>query len=304
MKIGTVNAVDILSEEIQGWFELAVKSLPNIVAAFLIMAIFIVVAKLVRKSSERFAPSLSDNEAATQLLATSSYIFIILVGIFVSLGILKLDKTVTSLLAGAGVIGLALGFAFQEIASNFVSGVFIAFRRPYKLGDIVDIDGFNGQVTNISLRTSSITTFQGLEVLVPNKYMFTKPFTNFTTTPKRRLDIDVGVSYGDDLTRVEEIVKHALENINGRLRSEPIEVYFTEFGSSSINFQTRIWIEYPGDKNFAKARHQSIIAIKEAFDKNKISIPFPIRTLDFGIKGGESIRASLKEAIEHSPHSN
>lgn len=299
MKIGIENAWKILSKEIQSWFEVAVKGVPNFVAAVFVMLIFVLLAKIVKKMMAKWAPQILDNQAASNLLQTISYLLVILVGLFISLGILDLGKTVTSLLAGAGVVGLALGFAFQEIASNFVSGVFIAFRHPYQIGDIVEIDGFLGEVTDISLRTSSIMTFHGLEVLIPNKYMFTKPFVNYTTTPKRRVDIEVGVSYGDNLRKIELMVKDALENIDGRINSEPIEVYFKEFGSSSINFEARVWIKYPGDKNYLKVRHEAIIAIKEKFDEKGVTIPFPIRTLDFGIKGGESLQTPLKEVFSN-----
>tara|TARA_Y100000296_G_C5157984_1_gene250203 strand:+ start:75 stop:785 length:711 start_codon:yes stop_codon:yes gene_type:complete len=224
-------------------------------------------------------PKISKNEAVTSLLDTIIYFIIILIGFFVSLEILHLDKTVTSLLAGAGVLGLALGFAFQEIASNFVSGIFIAFREPYKLGDIVQLDQHFGKITNINLRTTSITTFQGLEIIIPNKHMFTKPFTNFTTTPKRRIDIEVGVSYEDDLEKVEKVTKEALLNINEIIKDEEPEVFFKEFADSSINLVARIWIHYPENQAFLRARHKAIINIKKHYDKNGISIPFPIRTI-------------------------
>ena len=298
MKIEIESVWKILIKEIESWFEIAVKGVPNFVAAVFVMIIFVFLAKFTKNIVKKWSPKVLDNETVSNLLQTLSYMIVILVGLSISLGILDLEKTVTSLLAGAGVIGLALGFAFQEIASNFVSGVFIAFRHPYQIGDIVEIDGFLGQVTEISLRTSSIMTFQGLEVLMPNKHMFTKPFINYTTTPRRRVDIEVGVSYGDNLRQVENVVKSALENIEGRIHSEPIEVYFKEFGDSSINFEARIWVEYPGNKNFLKARHEAVIAIKEKFDENGITIPFPIRTLDFGIKGGENLQVPLKKVIK------
>lgn len=150
------------------------------------------------------------NKAVINLLRTITFVLVLAVGLFVSLGVLQLEKTVTSILAGAGVIGLALGFAFQEIASNFVSGIFIAFQGPYQIGDIVKIDSFFGEVSKISLRTTSILTFEGLEVLIPNKDMFTKPFINYTKSPDRRLDLSVSVSYGDDLDLVERVIKKAL----------------------------------------------------------------------------------------------
>ncbi len=278
------NSLVILGNKIELWYENSINIIPNLVAALLVLLIFIVIGKIIKKLSGRLLPKITKNKSVINLLQTMIYAFIMLLGLFVSLEILNLEKTVTSILAGAGVIGLALGFAFQEIASNFVSGVFIAFRRPYKLEDIVEIDNYFGKVTDINLRTTSITTFQGLEVLIPNKYMFTKPFINLTTTPHRRIDIAVGVSYSDDLEKVEKVTKHALEEISERVKDRPVEVYFNEFGASSINLSARVWINYPKNQAYLRATHEAIIAIKKAFDKNKISIPFPIRTLD--VNGG------------------
>lgn len=278
-KIELKSIFSLLEERLVSWYEIVIKSIPNIIASIFIILIFIFLAKLARKVFSKVLPKISKNEAVTSLLDTIIYFIIILIGFFVSLEILHLDKTVTSLLAGAGVLGLALGFAFQEIASNFVSGIFIAFREPYKLGDIVQLDQHFGKITNINLRTTSITTFQGLEIIIPNKHMFTKPFTNFTTTPKRRIDIEVGVSYEDDLEKVEKVTKEALLNINEIIKDEEPEVFFKEFADSSINLVARIWIHYPENQAFLKARHKAIINIKKYYDRNGISIPFPIRTI-------------------------
>lgn len=188
-KINLNGILNLLSEKLITWYELIIKSIPNIIAAVIVFMLFLGLAKLIRSMTDRILPKLTKNIAVTSLLRTIIYFLVIIIGSFVSLEILNLDKTVTSILAGAGVIGLALGFAFQEIASNFVSGIFIAFREPYKLDDIIEIDNYFGTISKITLRTTSITTFQGLEVIIPNKYMFTKPFINLTTTPTRRMDL-------------------------------------------------------------------------------------------------------------------
>ncbi len=248
-------------------------------------------------------PRVSNSKALNDLANTLSYLLVFIFGLFISLEILNLEKTVTSLLAGAGVLGLALGFAFQEIASNFVSGIFIALSKPYQVGDIVEVESYFGEVTRISLRTTSIMTFQGLEVLIPNKDMFTKAFINLTTTPTRRMDLAVGVSYGDDLDLVEEITKEALREVKEKVADKEVEVFFDEFGSSSINLKARVWVNYTANSAFVESKHQAIKAIKKAYDKNNITIPFPIRTLDFGIKGGKELADSLSKQTE-SPLSN
>jgi small conductance mechanosensitive channel len=277
----TFRACDILSNKLTGWLAGAVSVFPNVIVASFVMLVFWLTAKVFSNLVERVLRHTSDSNAVTNLIVTSTRVLVLFFGLFTTLGILNLDKTVASLLAGAGVIGLAVGFAFQEIAANFFSGILIALRKPYRDGDIVQIDQFIGVVTELTLRTTNIRTFGGLEVLVPNKDMFTKAVTNFTRTPDRRVELDIGISYEDDLRKVEKVASEAVEKIEGRLPDKATEFFYRQFGDSSINFQLRFWIEFRHQTDYLRAVHLAIIAIKEAFDANKITIPFPIRTLQF-----------------------
>ena len=120
--------------------------------------------------------------------------------------------------------------------------------------------------------------------------MFTEPVTNYTTTPKIRLDLTVGVGYESDLEKVEAITLKILENLEDRIVHEEPEFYFNEFANSSINFVARVWIKYPENKAFLKQKHRLIKEIKKEFAKAGINIPFPIRTLDASDKLIEVIK--------------
>lgn len=291
--INIETTLKLIGETLTNWYQAVVIHIPNIIIALCILLVFRKIAKTLKKTAARYIPRVSDNKSVNSLALHSISIGTTLIGAFFALEVVGLDKAVTSLLAGAGVLGIALGFAFQEIASNFISGVLIALSEPYKLGDIVQIEGTHGEVTDIELRITTITTFDGLEVFIPNKDMFTKPLINYTRTPKRRVDIPVGISYGDQLPKVEELLKKTLEQVNNLVPGRDIEFFYTEFGDSSINFTVRYWINYRGRVEYLQARHEGIKLIKQAFDQNDITIPFPIRTLDFGIKGGTELKAQL-----------
>lgn len=273
---------ELLSNKLLVWYEASIKNIPNIIVGVLVIITFIFIGRALKDLVKKVLPRISYKRSVNELLGTITNVIVIIIGIFTALEIMGLEKTVTSILAGAGVIGLALGFAFQEIAANFVSGILIAFREPYQIGDIVEIDGHIGEVTNIELRTTGITTYQGLEVFIPNKDMFTKPFTNYTSTPRRRVDIEVGVSYHDDLDLVDKVTREALSTLTDRIQNVEIDVFFDEFGASSINLSARVWVHYTNGRAYFNARHEAIMAIKKAYDKNGITIPFPIRTLEFG----------------------
>jgi small conductance mechanosensitive channel len=216
-------------------------------------------------------------------------------GIFIALEILNLDKTVSSLLAGAGVIGLAIGFAFQEIASNFIAGILIAIRKPFQVGDILEVKDNVGKVSDIDLRTTRLLTFDGLEVIIPNKDMFTSVITNYTATSDRRISLEVGISYAEDLRRVKKIALAAMEDVSLRVKDKEVEIFYTGFGDSAITFEVRIWITSSDPRSAMTATDDVVVLMKEAFDKNDILIPFPIRTLDFGIKGGENLSQVLSK---------
>lgn len=160
MNISISTALHVLTEKIEGWLIGFTASLPNLIVAVLVVTAFWFAAKFVRGFFEKFFQRFSDNGPVAKLLAAVVQVILIVTGVFVALGILNLDKTVSSLLAGAGVVGLALGFAFQEIASNFIAGILIAFRKPYNVGDILKVEGNEGKVTDINLRTTNMMMLQ------------------------------------------------------------------------------------------------------------------------------------------------
>lgn len=287
------NYFSLLWRKIDLWIKQLVLMLPNLLLAILVLAITIFVARIVQKTTERVLPRFSHSVALNNLVSSLVYMTALLIGFFFVLNILRLDKTVTSLLAGVGIIGLALGFAFQDIAANFISGVIIAVRKPFGVGDVIESNDYFGTIERINMRTIDIRRVTGELVKVPNRKVFENVMVIFTHYGIRRVDIKVGVSYGEDLEKVQQVVKEAITGITGMVENKEVEVVYDEFGDSSINFQLRFWIKYKRQFNYVNARSEAIVKIKKAFDANNIVIPFPIRTLDFGIKGGEMLREQL-----------
>ncbi|SMD32792.1 small conductance mechanosensitive channel [Reichenbachiella faecimaris] len=283
------KAIEILSGKLSGWLEALTAMLPNMVVALFVLIVAYIAARMFRMAVGRLMRKFAAKEAITSLFAALVYLVALGVGLIVALNVLHLEQTVASLLAGAGIIGLALGFAFQDIAANFISGVLLAFRKPIQVGDIIETKSFIGMVEKIDLRVTMLRTFQGLHVIIPNRDVFQTPVTNYTKTSDRRIDMEVGVSYAEDLREVKKIAIDAVSELPYLLSGREVNLHYKEFGDSSINFILMIWVHYPDEPGFLKARSDAIIAVKEAFDKNGITIPFPIRTMDFGIKGGKTL---------------
>ena len=293
------SPVQTLTEKLTAWLQGAIALLPNLIVAVLVVFVFWIIARIVRGVVRNLIGRVSNNRQIAGLLATLSYVAVIAIELFVALGVLELDGTVNKLLAGVGIIGLALGFAFQDLAANFMAGVIMSFQRPFKLDDIVETNGHMGVVEDLSLRSTFIRTFQNQVVMVPNKDIFGSPLVNYSTKGKRRVDISCGVAYGDDLAKAKEIAVSAIEGLELRDESRNVELFYNEFGDSSINFALRFWIDFAKQTDFLQAQSEAIMALKKGFDDGGITIPFPIRTLDFGVVGGEPLREALpKEWIE------
>ncbi|GAB3181076.1 mechanosensitive ion channel family protein [Telluribacter humicola] len=283
------KAIDLLSDKLYNWVKELIRLLPNIALAALILVVGFFIAKYVRRLALRLIQRVSSHATVNALFGSLIYTIFIGVVIFIALSILNLDKAVTSILAGAGIAGIALAFAFQDIAANFMSGIFLSFRHPLRVGDLVKTNDYFGVVIEINLRDTVLRTLQGQRVIIPNKEVFQNSIENFTTLGRRRMDLTVGVSYGDDLRKVKDITIRAVEQVSVRDTNEEVTFFFEEFGDSSINFSLRIWLNAADQPTYLKGRHEAIMYIKEAYDQNDIMIPFPIRTLDFGIKGGEKL---------------
>ncbi len=283
------TSIEKLTEKLGVWMDSIITSLPNFILALIVFSVGLFLSRYVRKTSQRVLKKFLTSSAVINLLSNGASVLFIVFVLFIVLNILKLDTALTSLLAGAGVAGLAIGLAVQDPIINLLSGIMMSTRGFYRIGDWVETNGFFGRISEISMRNTVVVTPLGLEVILPNKMVIQNPLTNFTNTQERRVELSCGISYGDDLEKVEEVSRKAiLEGVNFD-DSRPIDFFYTEYGSSSINFILRFWMDRATQPDFLKARHEAIVALKKAFDENDITIPFPIRTLDFGIKGGERL---------------
>ncbi|NDK54893.1 mechanosensitive ion channel family protein [Pontibacter fetidus] len=287
------KALELLLTKLELWGRHLVLMLPNLFLALLILIITFYVARLIRNGLDKVITRFSHSPALNNLISTLLYLAIVMVGCLLVLSVLKLDNVVVSLLAGVGIVGLALGFAFQDIAANFISGTIIAVQKPFGVGDMIETNDYFGVIERITLRTINIRKVTGELVMLPNKMVFENPVTNFSFHGIRRIDLDVGISYGEDLEQVQQIVIEALQDVKNRVKTRDIEVMYDEFDESSINFKARFWVTYSRQFDYVSAKSDAIIRIKKAFDERGVIIPFPVRTLDFNIKRGERLSDHL-----------
>lgn len=281
-------------EKLTAWLNAIIINLPNVVIAVAVALLAYMISGYIRKLSVKSVSKFTSNRTVLNLVSNLAAVVFGILIMFLILTIFDLGSTINKILATAGVLGLAVGLALQDPMNNLFSGIFMSVRKLYRIGDLVETNGYFGKILNIDLRATTLMSPQGQEVVIPNKEVIQNPLTNYTVYGSRRVDLECGVSYGDDLEYVEKLVLDTIGGLDDIIKDRPVEMFFTEFGDSSVNFVVRYWINETAQGKYLKYKSMGMKAIKKAFDSNDIMIPFPIRTLDFGIKGGVPMTDILK----------
>ncbi|WP_276165356.1 mechanosensitive ion channel family protein [Zobellia alginiliquefaciens] len=280
-KFSIEDAISKLWSKLDGWLDAIILKLPNIVMAILIMVLFYFIARGVRKLLQKFLLNRISQQSIQDIIARFVFLAVVLIGFFVALGVLELDKVLTSILAGAGVVGLAIGLALQGTLSNTFGGLILSFMPKINIDDFIESDGVKGSVSEISLRNITVRQPDNNFVVIPNSKFIDGSFKNYSLTDRSRIAVNCGVGYESDLQAVEDLVVKIIGEKFPQNKNEKVEFFFTEFGDSSINFMVRFWIDMKGAIQEHAARHNAVKLIKSNFDAQDINIPFPIRTLDF-----------------------
>lgn len=299
LKIPTVSEAEkLIEEKLGGWVDIVISHIPNVIVAIIIAIVFSILARFLASMLRKVLRSSLESKQVADLMASIFKIIILCVGLFIALDFMGLKSTVTSLLAGAGIVGLAIGFAFQDMTENLIAGIAMGIRKPFKAGDVIKTESVFGTVSAINLRYTLVENFYGQLILVPNKILFRNVLANYSTLGVRRIEVPVGISYGDDPEQAAEAIITKINELDFVIRQDETAVYAESFGDSSVNLLVWFWVEYPGEAGFMTVRHKAIVTVKQALKEADISIPFPIRTLDFGIKGGEKLDAMISDKAQ------
>ena len=197
--------------------------------------------------------------------------FVIAFGIVLALSSLGIDLSKFNLMAGA--LGLGIGFGLQTVISNFVSGLILVFERPIHVGDTVEVNNLLGTVNRIGVRSSSIVTFDGAEVVVPNNNLIANDLINWTLSDSiKRIEILIGTTYGSDPNQILKILTDEVAKNQDALKYPEPQALFSEFGESSLNFKLRYWVHFEAG---LKSKSDISIGIYNEFAAQGVEIPFP-----------------------------
>jgi potassium efflux system protein len=208
---------------------------------------------------------------------------IIVIGVFTAFAIVNIDFTSVKVLIGA--LGVGIGFGLREIVNNLISGFILLWDKTIVQNDLIEIKGLLGKVESVGVRTTVIRTFNNVEVIVPNTNLVNNELINYThSDPVIRIDIPVGVSYSSDPFKVRKVLVENLSKLEGILKNPTVDVFFKNFGESSLDFEVTIWIDNPLKEKIIES--EARYAIWKILKENNIEIPFPQR--DIHIKGEKS----------------
>jgi small-conductance mechanosensitive channel len=258
----TADAYQLLVDKLQSWLVAVIHHIPNLIVALLVLIAMYFIGRVLRKIAHKVFGRVK-NKTIENLLANVVFIVVMISGFFMALGVMNLNKTVTSLLAGAGLIGLALTFAFQDIIQNLISGISMAMRRPFNIGDTVEVAGKRGVVKQLNLRTTELVNSSGEQLFIPNKEMHQNALINSSRGQAVQVRIMFGVPYREDLDGIQEIIVNALEK-QTKILNNTVDLFFTEFTDANIRAEVRFYIKRGEDDSLIKSN--AIKIIKKTLD--------------------------------------
>lgn len=263
-----------MSELLTPIFQQLILFLPKLAAALTIFFLGIYLTNLVTRFLVRSLTRRNVNSGLTQFI--SSYVRTALIILIIFTALLQVDFDLTAFLAGLGIVGFTIGFALQDITQNIVAGLILLVQQPFELEDLVEIDGFTGYVREINIRTTRIHTLDGRDILIPNYSVISHPIVNYTEDPEIRICVQVNVGHDNDLDHVRRVTATAINNIPYVRNNPPIEILFSSFEDSAIKLDALFWINVINIPERV-AINDGIQAIRVAFRRENISIPFPIQ---------------------------
>lgn len=219
-------------------------------------------------------PKVRASSLLKEFLVGVAHKAVMAIGLLVILG--QLGVEVGPILAGLGVAGFVLGFALQDTLGNFAAGLMILFYRPYDVGDVVEAGGVKGSVVAMSLVSTTIKTPDNQQLIVPNSKIWGGVITNVTAADTRRVDMVFGIGYGDDIDRAEQLLSKLVEQHPLCLKDPGPTIKLHELADSSVNFIVRPWVK---TSDYWTVYWDLTRQVKETFDREGISIPFPQRDL-------------------------
>ena len=275
--VAQVDSPEELQQSATSAWETLVDALPRVGIALGALVVFVGLGRLLRPLvRSRLARRRTPSFARVFAKVTSSAMTI--AGLLLAVTIVFPSVRPVDVLTGAGVLTIAVGFAFQDILQNLLAGVLLLFREPFKGGDQIEVGEVVGTVEEINIRETVVTTFDGRRVLIPNAMVYTDVIRVQTAKRHIRASFVVGIAYEADMEEARRVAVEAMRSVDGVAAQPPPEVLYTEIGDSTLDLEVLFWCD-AHELEMRRTVARGIEAVKRRFDQHGIEIPCPIVAL-------------------------
>lgn len=265
-----------LSDKILGWLDAFIFNLPNMIIALLVFALTYWVSGKLEKAFQNYLSKIVKHAAIRTLLSRLISTFIVLMGIILALYILNLETTIKSLLAGAGLAGLAISFALQGTLSNTLSGLLIATNSDIEIGDWVEINGMSGEVMAIELRNTKLRLSDKTIVFIPNKLILDTALKNYSKEDGQWINLTAGIGNQSDLNLVKSTLLSALQKAPFEIVSDTLEMQYTGFAEEAIYFDLQFMVAHIAHSEAKEIKSQTLQLVQAELLQLGVPIVFPL----------------------------
>ena len=258
---------------VRGLWRGFLQNFPMLIVGFaVLMASWLVSRAIIGFLLRRFNRHEQFTPLLRQVIARSSGAAFFLLGIYLVLQVLGLARLAVTVLGGTGLLGLIIGIAFRDITENFLASIFLSIQRPFRSGDLIEVNGITGLVQRLTVRTTILMSLDGNHIQVPNSTVYKSTIRNFTSNPNRREEFIVGVGYDDRVGDAQDVALNVLCNHPAVLTDPEPWVLVNDLGPSTVNLKVYFWLD--GTKHsWLKVRSSVIRLVKRAFQEHGISMP-------------------------------
>ncbi|SMP67255.1 Small-conductance mechanosensitive channel [Neorhodopirellula lusitana] len=257
-----------------------VQVIPLLLVGSLVVFVAYLFSKLAAMLTHRVTARRVDSQLLQQVTASIAAVLVMLIGIYIALKVSGLSRLAVTVLGGTGLVGLALGFAFRDIAENYLASVLISLNQPFRVGDLIELEGQKGFVRRVTTRGTLLLTVDGNHIQIPNSTVYKAILTNYSASPRVRREFVMGIGYDDSVTEAQEVVHEVLVNHEAVLKDPAPLVLVESLGASTVNLVTRFWLDA---ERFDAASVSSALMrqAKTALNDAEISMPDEAREVVF-----------------------
>ena len=277
-----------------------IQLVPLLAIGAVILLLAYLIAKLAASTARRVTSRRIDSQLLQQVVASIAGVLVMLIGLYIALKVSGLSRLAVTVLGGTGLVGLALGFAFRDIAENYLASVLISLNRPFRVGDLIELDGNQGFVRRVTTRGTLLLTLDGNHIQIPNSTVYKSVITNFSSSPKIRKSFTLGIGYEDSVTEAQEIVHRVLREHDSVLGDPEPLVLVQSLGAATVNLQVLYWLD--GERFDALSVTSALMRqTKAALADANISMPDEAREVVF--PQGVPVAMPDTEVLESLPQS-